>query len=669
MRARTAWILAGVSFLLVIADVLVTAAYRPLLSEAAVAEHGFPFTDGAVLGSAVLGAVILARYERHRVGTLLSLIGVTGAFSLVAEAYSIWVISEDGPGPRGFAGLAGWLSSIFGGQLALGGLALMFLLAPDGRFLSTRWKYAAACIGVGELCCALAVGSANPTEFDMQAMDVGPVRGPLFSMGFSLVALGLLAAVVSMVVRLRQSRGEERQQVRLIALGAALVMVGVAVLGLVQAANGGQQTWAASLPLFTSYLLLPIFFAVAVLRYRLYDIDVVINWAVVLAVVTAFAGVGYVGLVVAVGWLVDARTEGLWLSLLATALVALAFQPLRRVAIGFANRLAYGPRAQPYQALSDFSSRLTETPTPTTLLQAVAEAAGRAVAAGHATASLHPPGAAIMTAAWGTQRGDATASHVVQVRHGGSTLGTVSVDVPRGRPLRASDHRLLNALADQAAVAFRNAAMEAQLAEHVADLDRAAKKLAESRSRIIAADDAVRQRLEAAIARDVMPRLVELPAQLHHARHAVGRGAGTNELGLLVDRTNSALNSLRELTRGVFPTQLSRAGVAPAVRSLLAHTKPTPRLAIDDDIAGQRFPARVEAALYYCCAEAAPCHPSAVELSRARHELVLRVHELTMSDVDLQPIVDRVEAAGGSLTVDGDLLAVRIPIAPIGDRR
>jgi hypothetical protein len=102
---------------------------------------------------------------------------------------------------------------------------------------------------------------------------------------------------------------------------------------------------------------------------------------------------------------------------------------------------------------------------------------------------------------------------------------------------------------------------------------------------------------------------------------------------------------------------------------LLAHTKPTPRLTIDDDIAGQRFPARVEAALYYCCAEAAPCHPSAVELSRARDELVLRVHELTMSDVDLQPIVDRVEAAGGSLTVDGDLLVVRIPIAPIGDRR
>jgi GAF domain-containing protein len=440
------------------------------------------------------------------------------------------------------------------------------------------------------------------------------------------------------------------------------------VLGLVQEANGGQQTWAASLPLFTSYLLLPIFFAVAVLRYRLYDIDVVINWTVVLAVGTAFAGVGYITLVVAVGWLVDARTEGLWLSLLATALVALAFQPLRRVALAFANRLAYGPRAQPYQALSDFSSRLTETPSPATLLPAAAEAAGRAVAAVHATAALHPPGTAALSASWGTGRADPSTSHVVPVRNGELTLGTLGVDVPRGRPLRAADVRLLDALADQAAVAFRNAAIEAQLAEHVADLDQAARKLAESRSRIIAADDAVRRRLEAAIARDVMPRLVALPEELRRARRAVAQGTGTGELDLLVHSTNSALNSLRELTRGVFPTQLARAGVAPAVRSLLAHTKPTPRLNIDDDIAGQRFPARVEAALYYCCAEAAPCHPSAVELSSTGDELVLRIHDVVMSDVDLQPIVDRVEAVGGSLTADCAVLSVRIPVASFDDR-
>ena len=66
VRARVAWVLAGLTGVLCVADVVVTAQYRPLLSEAAVAEHGFPFVNGAVLGSAVLGAVIIARYERHR---------------------------------------------------------------------------------------------------------------------------------------------------------------------------------------------------------------------------------------------------------------------------------------------------------------------------------------------------------------------------------------------------------------------------------------------------------------------------------------------------------------------------------------------------------------------------------------------------------------------------
>jgi hypothetical protein len=74
--ARTASVFAALTFVFVVVDIAVTAAYTPLLSERAVAFHGFPFAQMAVLGSALLGAVILARYERHAVGVLLSLIGV-----------------------------------------------------------------------------------------------------------------------------------------------------------------------------------------------------------------------------------------------------------------------------------------------------------------------------------------------------------------------------------------------------------------------------------------------------------------------------------------------------------------------------------------------------------------------------------------------------------------
>ena len=85
---------------ILIADIAISASYRTLFSEASVAEHGFPFLTGAVVLTGVLGAVIVSRYGRHPIGWLLTLIGLTGSFSLLGEAYSIWVLTADGPGTR-----------------------------------------------------------------------------------------------------------------------------------------------------------------------------------------------------------------------------------------------------------------------------------------------------------------------------------------------------------------------------------------------------------------------------------------------------------------------------------------------------------------------------------------------------------------------------------------
>jgi hypothetical protein len=666
VRARVAWVLAGLTFVLTVADVIVTAPYRPLLSEAAVAEHGFPFVNGAVLGSAVLGAAIIARYERHAVGWLLSLIGSTGAFSLLTESYSIWVVGEGGPGSTGLAGVSGWLSALVGGRLAIGGLALMFLLAPDGQILSRRWRYVAAVPVVGVVFCTVALLATNPTTFDLQSQDTGPVRNLLFTLGFLLIAIGLVAAVVSMVLRLRTSRGEARQQLRLIALSVLLVTIGIVSYIVVQGVNGGRQTWAASLPLFVAYLLLPVLFAIAVLRYRLYDIEVIINRTVVVAVGTGFAGIGYTTLVVTVGKAVEGRTSGFWLSLLATVVVAMAFQPLRRGVVRFANRLAYGSRAQPYEALSDFSARLAETPSPDTLLPAVADAAGRAVSARRAMASLEVPGAPTRSADWGRGEIEGTQRHEVEVRAGGTRLGSISVWIPKGSRLRPSDTRLLTALSGQAAVAFRNAAMESQLAAHVAELDHTTRELSASRSRIIEADDAARRTLEEAISREVLPKLVAMPEQLVSARQAVALGSPANGVDLLVAATNEALESLRELTRGVFPTQLARSGVEPALRSLLARKGLASALRVDASATGQRFSPRVEAAVYFCCAEAsrAASDLSTFELSVTEDNLVLEVAGVSAGEVDLQAIGDRVGAVAGSVTAEPALITLTIPVGP-----
>ncbi|MET1060821.1 MAG: GAF domain-containing protein [Nocardioides sp.] len=661
MRTRIVWSVAGLTVVLAILDVLITAQYRDLFSEEAVAQHGFPFVSGATVGSAVLGAAIVSRAGRHPIGWLLLLVGSTGALSLMAEAYSLWVLDADGPGPTTLGSISGWIASLIGGQLAIAGLALMFLLAPDGHLLSRRWRFAVGALLVGALACTGTLLTLNPTTYDFTSNDIGILRQVVYSVGFLLITAGVIASGVSIVLRLRRSHGVQRQQLRLIAAGAVLIAVGIAALLLVQMFNGGEQTWAASLPLYVGYFLLPILIGTAVLRYRLYDVEVILNRAVVLAIGTAFAAVGYILLVVVVGSQLDTRTGGFWLSLLGTAAVAIAFQPLRRSVVRAANRLAYGPRAQPYEELSQFNRRLVETPTPATLLPAVAQAAAQAVSARGATVTMAVSGIEPLTAQWGQEEADATEAEVVPINQGGATLGSIAVSLPRGRELRPSDVRLLEALADQAAVAFRNAALETQLAGHVAELDRTTRQIADSRARIVAADDAVRRTLEESISRDVAPHLVRVAGELDRVSHETAVSA--DDIGTLVTSVNTALEALRDLTRGVFPTQLSRSGIEPALKSLLGRERAAVTVRVDPSAAGRRFPARVETAVYFCCAEVsrAADDPQTIELTLVGDDLLLLVDGVPGAGIDLQGISDRIEAAGGQLTAESGRLTVTIP--------
>ena len=436
MYARVAWVLAALTVLIAGADVWVTSAYRPLLSEEAVAVHGFPFVTGAVVGCSAMGALIVARWARHPIGWLLCLIGFLSSISLLTEAYSLWVTTADGrvPDARRDRGLD---SALLGGFLSLAGLAVLFLVAPDGRLLSRRWRAAVVVTLVGYAGYAGSLLTLSPAEFDIDQQDVGPIGSLLSVVALPFVA-GLVAAMVSMVLRTRRSQGVQRQQLRLMALSVAFVALSFVFLLVVQLFNGGRQTWTASLPLFFSYFCLPLLFAVAVLRYRLFDLDLIINRAVVLALGTIFAGVGYVSLVLAVSALLNTRTSGFWLSLLATALVAVAFQPLRQRIVRFANRLAYGARALPYEALSEFSRRLAEPPSPKALLPAVAEAAGRGCP------RARPPWSCRFPARWesptsGPARPTEHRSIQVPVRQGDDALGSIGVTMPKGRGLRPAE--------------------------------------------------------------------------------------------------------------------------------------------------------------------------------------------------------------------------------------
>ena len=609
MAARFAWPLVLITLILGIADTAITSAHQSLFSEAAVALHGWPLVELATVGATAMGAVIVTRYPRHPIGWLLMVIGLFSAVALVAETYSNWVVDSDGPGPVSLGHIAGWISVLLGGQVALGLFGVVFLIAPDGRLLSSRWRYAVAAAVVGIVLYALGLFTFSPTEFRLSDNrgDQSTLAGTLFSLGILLVIASLSAAVVAMVRRVRRAEGIERQQLRLIVLAVAGIAAGLAWLIVVQLFNGGEQTWLSALPLFVAYCVLPICIAIAVLRYRLYDIDVIINRAVVLAVGTAFAAVGYVAVVVAVGELVDSGAGGVWPSVTAMIVVALAFQPLRRRVVRLADRIAYGSRAAPYEALADFSRRLGGSPDPESLLPTVAEATGTAVQAHRVIVCLTVPDGADRWAQWppaATESSIGPEAVHFDVVDPGERLGSIYVVMPPGRSLRASDRGLLADLADQAALAFRNNRLAAQLAGRVALLDRRTAALAESRARIIAARDEERDRLAQAIRVGVAPYLEPTPGRLRRMAEDVCDPGVEPQLTATLDDSIKALESLRQISRGIVSQQLARSGLAAALAAHLGQAGHAGALVVDDAVATARFDRSIETTAYFSLVEA-----------------------------------------------------------------
>ena len=289
------------------------------------------------------------------------------------------------------------------------------------------------------------------------------------------------------------------------------------------------------------------------------------------------------------------------------------------------------------------------------LLPAIAEAAGRATSATMAVVRLGPAERPTRVVTWPdeSEAWSAPAGPFVEVSVTDQTgdLGAISVAPPPGLSLRAQELRLLRDIADQAAVAFRNLGLEIELAAHVVLLDEQTDKLAASRRRLISAADAERRRLESAISREVLPTLTDLRASLGQIRDGKVQEVSASRL---VDAANQALNSLRELTRGVYPTLLTRVGIAVALTSAFSRAGRPADLVIDDDVASRRFAERVEIAAYYSCTQAVDpaSGPSKVRLSCDEEWLRVDLQLTETAPLDVDALTDRVEACGGTVELD-----------------
>ena len=300
----------------------------------------------AFLGFSVVGALVVSRVPRNPVGWLLLVQGLSWELAAMMAGYANYALfASDGalPAGRWAAWAVNWLY-----VPALGALVLMVLVFPDGSLLSRRWRpvvwLTVVAIGLAVVAAMLAPGPlpevppvSNPAGLAAGAEStLRAVRG----IGDLVFTGAAVAAVVSLVLRFRRASGIERQQLKWLAVAGCVVVVA----GRVSDALDAVGLHALGEDVFvTSLLAVPLAVGVAVLRYRLYDVDVVISKTVILGGLAVFITVVYLAVVVGIGAAVGRGFgSNVTLAVVATALVAVAFEPVRGLLHRAARRLVFG---------------------------------------------------------------------------------------------------------------------------------------------------------------------------------------------------------------------------------------------------------------------------------------------------------------------------------------
>jgi signal transduction histidine kinase len=596
-RRRLAWAVVAVIVALFPVNVLLVS----LTGNWVAVAQALPF-----LTFPIVGAVLALKRPSNPLGWLMLAIGFVWVlpFELYAD-YALHV--RRGAVPGGAYALAiagpGWVPFI-------GLSGFMLLLFPDGHVPSPRWRWLAWGCGVG-LSLLFLVILFSPGRFTESGyphvrnpLGVEALR-PFFGPALALVAsapLIVLGGAAAVVVRMRRSRDDvERHQLRWLAWTAAVIAV-LYLLAFVPNAflSVGWANAFGNVAVF-AFALIPVTIGIAVLRYRLYDIDVVIRKTVIVAAIAVFFTVVYVAIVGGIGALVQAHSTTV-LSFVAAAVVAALFQPVLGASRRIADRMVYGRRATPYEVLAAFGGRLGEAYATEDVLGRMAQILASGGGATTAGVWLRVGGELRPAAVWPPDRHDVAPLRVrddavagpiegssVEVRDAGELLGALSVTMPANDPMTAEKRKLVLDLASQAGLVLRNV--------------RLVEELRASQRRLVAAQDEERRRLERNIHDGAQQQLVALAVKARLARSLVGRD--DEKTGEMLDQigaeTQDALEDLRDLARGIYPPLLADKGLVAALEAQ-ARKAPVP-VEISPDGIG-RYPQEVEAAVYFSVLEA-----------------------------------------------------------------
>jgi signal transduction histidine kinase len=399
----------------------------------------------------------------------------------------------------------------------------------------------------------------------------------------------------------------------------------------------------------------------------------------------------YLVVVRGVGALVG-RTDSpsLALSVLATAIVALGFQPVGRRLRPIIVRLARGERAAPYEVLSRFAAEVAggyhTDELPVRMARLLAEATG----ALYAQVWLSINGRPVLAATWPPDAGSDRAApsdpgvhsgrRALPVRHANEVLGILVVQERDRQPLTPVEEQLVAGLATQAGLVLRSVRLRTELAVRLRESTQRARDLQASRERIVATQDEQRRRLERDIHDGAQQHLVALAVNLRLARTLVARSPERAPalFTALKSAAEDTVDTLSDLSRGIYPRALTEQGLEAALRAALAGGALPVELTVDEL---DRPRSDVAAALYFCCLEALQNAAKHSGATRAAVRITRRADtvELVVSDdgagfssaaagggSGLVNMRDRAESLGGRMDVDsqpghGTVVRIHIP--------
>ena len=628
------------------------------------------------LAIGVAGLAIATRKPENAIGWLYLAVWLGVIVFAFGGDYGYWATIAHPGAPGGT--FAVWLGNWAWVPVFCVLLSWGFLLFPDGRLPSPRWRPVGWASAVVTILWSVAFALEGHDYTDAANRSVPnpyAIRSlvPFFDVAREVLAVAFLmlvaACIASLVVRFHRSHGDERQQVKWLILAAVIVFIFLAVPS--QHGNGG----VADDLLGIVVALIPASVGVAVLKYRLYDIDVVIKKTVVFTLVASALTALYLGVVAL------ATVGTVSRILVALLLLGVTFRPVRRAARSLADRLVYGRRATSYEVLADFSEHMAETYSTDDVLPRMAQIVAGATGASRATVWLLVGGELRPAATSGGEPLRAVAAPgdrlpeilddvVVEVRHNGELLGALSVTTPPNDPLDPTRRKLVSDLASQAGLVLRNV--------------RLIEELKASRQRLVAAQDEERRRLERNLHDGAQQQLVALSIKVRLAQQIANRDPGqvTTMLEDVQADAADALENLRQLAHGIYPPLLADKGLLAALEAQVR------RAPVPVEIRGGvgRYSQDIEAAVYFSCLEALQnvakyAEATQVELVLSNGDGVLQFEvrddgvgfdpASTGYGTGLQGIADRLAALEGSVEVRsavgrGTTVTGRVPFEPAG---